>query len=278
MAEENERWGGDELDPEDLKIPEIKLVQAVGGGLAKEEGAKAGDFHASLTGQVYPQGFDMVIVRMGKQRTYWGRTDITDEPPKCASLVVVKGGGQSIWGDDCADCENRLEIAGSLPADERRKKCTIGFNILGLVEGIPFVIRPTGVSAGAAQELYTQLTLHPTLKRQWYRAKTHVTAVTKTTSQGEVFALRFGKLELITDEAQIEANNILAHQLLGAQITQIPETATPEIETPETTLEEVRVPPAQPELTEKVEPAEQVQPAEKTAEQPAAKPDIDMSF
>ena len=37
---QDQRWGGDGLDPEDMAIPEIKLIQNVGGSLAKEAGAK----------------------------------------------------------------------------------------------------------------------------------------------------------------------------------------------------------------------------------------------
>ncbi len=225
MPEEQEaRWGGDELDTEDLQIPEIKLIQATGGSLAKGEGAEPGDFHASLTGDVYKgkEGFDMVVVRMAKQRTYWGRTEMTDEPPKCASLQVTPQGGQSIFGDDCSECEHRLDAPGAVSAEERRNGCTIGYNILSLIEEIPMILRPSGISAGAAKELYTQLTLNRQIAKQWYRAKTHVTSVSKTTQSGEAFALRFGKLELITDEAQLEINASQAAQLLGAQIAELP--------------------------------------------------------
>jgi len=230
MLKEQERWGGDELDPEDLQIPEIKLIQATGGAMAKEDKAKAGDFYATMTGEVYPgdKGFDLVPLRIGKQRTFWGRTDITDEPPQCASTRVVSGGGESIFGDDCSKCEHRLEVAGAVKAEERRKMCIINYNILGLVDNLPVVIRPSGLSASATMDLYTQLKLNREIKAEWYRVKSHVTSVHKTTSAGDAFAIKFGKLQLVEDQEQLEFNADYAKQLIGAQITQIPETATPE--------------------------------------------------
>ncbi|KKL73537.1 hypothetical protein LCGC14_2073920, partial [marine sediment metagenome] len=228
--QEQEKWGGDELDPDDLQIPEIKLIQATGGSLAKGEGAEAGDFHASLTGEVFKgkEGFDMVVVRMAKQRTYWGRPEISDEPPQCASLQVTPMGGQSIFGDDCAVCSHRIDAPGAVSSEERRKGCTIGYNILAIINEIPMILRPSGISAGAAKELYTQLTLNRQIAGQWFRAKTHVTSVPKTTPSGEAFGLRFGKLELITDEKELEFNADFAKQLLGTQIAQIPKEASPD--------------------------------------------------
>ncbi len=292
--QEQEKWGGDELDQDDLQIPEIKLIQATGGGLAKGEGAEAGDFHASLTGEVFKgkEGFDMVVVRMAKQRTYWGRPEISDEPPACASLQVSAGGGQSIFGDDCAVCEHRLDVPGAVSAEERRKGCTIGYNILAIINDIPMILRPSGISAGAAKELYTQLTLNRQIARQWYRATTHVTSVPKTTPSGEAFSLRFGKLVLITDENLLAGNAALAEQLLGAQIANVPAPVETGEETPAIPQEAASIAsdktpaateepaPEKPEKTAEPVPADKLErkkePEPSPAEEP--QPEIDVEF
>ncbi len=297
MTEEQEqRWGGDELDPEDLQIPEIKLIQATGGALAKEDKAKPGDFYATMTGDVIPgdKGFDLVVLRICKQRTYWGRTDILDEPPECASTKVTPGGGESIFGDDCSICEHRLEVAGAVKAEERRKKCTIHYNILGLVDNLPVVLRPSGLSAGATMDLYTQLKLNRQIRGLWYRVKSHVTSVHKTTSAGDAFAIRFGKLQLIEDEKTLEFNAEQAKALIGAQIVQIPESATPEATaetiTPPATEQPAAVSasevpkakviqgPTYEEVAAQIAAEEAEKKAEKAAEEKTPPPGIDMEF
>ena len=219
--EATHRWDGDGLGPEDMAIPEIKLIQNVGGSAAKDAGASPGDFFCSLTDEVIKgtDGFDMVIVAMQKNRTYWGRTDIIDEPPECASLQVKRGGGISIFGTDCSLCEHLNEAPWLLTAAERRIKCLLNYNILGItMNGLSILLRASGISSLSAKELYTQLSLNRTLKREWYRAKTHVSSVSKKTAAGDAFALRFGKLQLIEDTAQLEEFKIQSNEILGTQI------------------------------------------------------------
>lgn len=216
---DDERWGGDGLGPEDLAIPEVKLIQNVGGSLAKGQGAQPGDFYLSLTDEVIKgqEGFDMVIVGIQKSRTYWGRADILDDPPECASLDAR--GMRSINGDDCSQCEFRNEAPWLLNREERRKKCLINYNILGIKynEALPILLRTTGISAVPAKELYTQLTINKQLKGGWYKAKTHVSSIKKTSAAGDAYAVRFGKLEPIEEKDLVDVKT-QACQLLGTTI------------------------------------------------------------
>ena len=216
MFEQPKPWEGDNLGREDMAIPEIKLVQYVGGDLAKQSGAKPGDFYCSLTDETL-QEFDLVIVSMQKNRTYWGRSDILDEPPECASLDARSM--LSLNGDNCADCEYRSETPWLLTTEERRKKCLINYNIVGikLPEQMPVILRSSGISAQSAKELYTQLVLNRQLGGAWYKAKTHVTSVPKKSSAGDAFAIRFSKLELLPENTLSETRN-LSQQLLGTQV------------------------------------------------------------
>ena len=213
-----EKWGGDGLSPEDMAIPEIKLVQNVGGDTAKEAGALPGDFYCSLTDETFKgeEGFSMVIVAMQKNRTYWGRDDIGEEPPICASMNAASM--KSMDGEDCSVCPHRNETPWLLSPTERRTKCLINYNVLGinLDNDLPILIRTTGISAQAAKELYTQLSLNRQLAGSWYKAKAHVTSVKKKSSAGDAFAIRFGKLELL--QGDVKELEIRSKQLLGTPI------------------------------------------------------------
>lgn len=219
MAEE--RWGGDELDQEDLAIPQIKLIQNVGSTLARAAGAEPGDFYCELTGEVLKgsEGFDMVVIAMRKSRTYWGRLGFEDEPPECSSLDSKTG-----WdGTECASCEHRCDAPWLLSAVERRTKCLVNYNLLGinLDSDLPVMIRTTGISAQATKQLYTQLSLNKQVAKGWYKAKVKVTSIPKKSAVGEAFAIKFGKLELLPDEQQKELES-RSYQLLRTP-AQLPE-------------------------------------------------------
>jgi len=277
MTQRNEEqgWGGDGLGPEDMAIAEIKLVQNVGGDMAKEAGAKPGNFYLSLSDEVIPEGFDMVIVSMQKNRTYWGRAEIMDEPPECASPDARSM--LSLNGDDCKACERRCETPWLLTPDKRREMCLINYNIIGikLPEEMPILVRTSGLSAQAAKELYTQLALNKQLAGSWYKAKTHVVSVKKKSSAGEAFAMKFGKLTPVGDEQLKEGLRIQSGQLLGTQVL-LPVGREPEEElAPGITLT-----PTTPKL-KTAPPASKAEPktpkVEEPVEEPPAEP-IDMSF
>lgn len=257
-----ERWGGDGLGSEDMALPEIKLIQNVGGSAAKDAGASPGDFYCPITDEVIPgaEGFDMVVVSMSKTRTYWGRSDIQDEPPECASQQVTATGGTSLNGDDCGQCPLRSDAPWLLPADQRRDVCTINYNIVGIVDHMPNLIRCGGISALPARELYTQLSMNRMVAAQWYRAFTHVGSVEKKTASGEAFAIKFGKLNLIQDDTELEYYKEMSAGLVHSQVG-IPNMPTEEIEA-SATVKEI------PQTTET--PAEEKPAEEKSAEKPAA--------
>ena len=276
MTTQPERWGGDNLGPDDMAIPEIKLVQNVGGTTAKAAGAKPGDFHRTLTDEIIPgtEGFDIVIVAMQKNRVYWGRSDIIDEPPECASMDAKSM--RNMDGEDCSQCPHRNETPWLLTPQERREKCLVNYNVLalGLPDQAPVLLRLTGISAQAAKELYTQLSLNKQLKGAWYKAKTHVASVPKKSAAGDAFAIHFGKLQLAGEAVLIEELRLQSHQLLGTQI------ALPEGREPESTPEdEVRVPGLMLSKEETIPPTAVTPPA-KTAQEPPVELEekIDMDF
>lgn len=267
-----DRWPGDGLDPEDMAIPEIKLIQNVGGQDAKVVGAKPGDFYSALTGEIIPSstGFDLIIVAMRKNRTYWGRTEIDDEPPVCASMDAKSM--ESINGKDCSDCPHRCETPWLLSSTERREKCLVNYNILGILpEGqMPVLIRATGISAQSSKQLYTQLSLNKELKGEWYKAKTHITSIPKKSSAGDAFAIVFGKLDLVQDVKQLADLKTQSIQLLGTQIL-LPEGRPEEEVEPEPEPEPTPGPEAEAKVEKKAQqPAPAVKP--KKPAKPTAAP------
>lgn len=208
-----EKWAGDGLNQDDLAIPEIKLIQASGGSIAKAAGADPGQFYSELTDEIFAS-FELVVASMQKSRTYWGRSEIGEEPPECSSNDMVEG-----FLGQCADCEFRNDAPWLLKAEERRVMCLATYNVMGvnITNGLPVLIRCGGLSSGAAKQLYTQLTLHPQVAGAWYRAKTVVSSVPRKTPYGDSFAIKFGALQLLPEDQQ-PSLAIRTNQLIGRQV------------------------------------------------------------
>jgi hypothetical protein len=222
---------------DDLAIPEMKLVQNTGGDEAKQAGALHGQFYCGITQEVIPDtGFDIVVMRPAqKTRTYWGRADLGDEPPVCAS----NDGITSINGDECKTaCPYNAynDAPYMLEATERRMKCLPNYNVMGikLDSMMPILIRCSGISALAAKELNTLLRFHKNVRGQFFKAKLRVSSIKKKTASGEAYAIKFGQPELIQDEAVIlelksamsELSNVELPELVaGEEPVQIPQEA-----------------------------------------------------
>lgn len=236
---DSEKWAGDGMDQEDLIIPEIKLIQNTGGDLAKASGAKPGEFYSEMSNEIFTD-FDFVIIRMQKTRTYWGRTELDDDPPECTSEDGKIG---SVYGN-CMECEFRTDAPWALKPEERRQKCLIGYAVVGinLYNNLPMLLRCSGISASSARSLYTQLSLHPQVNGKWYKAKVNVSSLPKKTASGDAFAIRFGALELLSEEME-QVMMVRAGQLTGNYI-EIPAGIEPlAIPTPEPAPEPAPVPP-----------------------------------
>lgn len=231
---------------EDMAIPEIKLVQNVGGEEARAAGAEPGDIYLSLTGDILKEGLDIVVVDMQKTRTYWGRTDISDEPPVCASLNADSF--ESMDGKDCKECEHRCDTPWMVDAAERRTKCLLNYNILAikLDTGLPVLLRASGISTKAVRELISQLRLNRALRNpddktliDYHRAIVNVSSQRKKTAAGDAFAFVFRAKNLIQDEAQATDLLQLSTSLLGTAIALPEGRPEPEPEPEPTPAEEI---------------------------------------
>lgn len=205
----------DNYGAEDFVLPEIKLVQNVGGEEAKAAGADPGDFYCQVTGELIKgtEGIDITVVDIRKKRVYWGRDDITDEPPLCSSM----DGKTSMMGDNCDECPNdaRCDTPWLVTAQDRRKKCLVHYEVMALKNESPVLIRAGGISTQTVRELLTQLRLNRSLKGEIHRVIVHVTSQKKKTASGEAFSILMRGNKLVEDPIKIAELKELSEQMLG---------------------------------------------------------------
>lgn len=208
----------DSIGNQDLVPPELKLIQSIGGDDARALGAQPGDFFCPMTGDIYKDGLDIVIVDMQKTRTYWGRSEIDYAPPECNSLDADSL--MSMDGKSCADCEFRCDTPWLVDVTERRKLCLIHYNLLTINydSGMPLIIRASGISTQPVRELLTALRLNRQIKGEYHRIKVRLISEKKKTSSGEGYALRFLKPNLITEKEKVEEMSDLTYSLIGLLI------------------------------------------------------------
>jgi len=200
---------------DELAIPTWKLCQSVGGEYAKGIGAVPGDFFCDLTEDIAKE-LNIIVVDIRKTRTYWGRTEIDDMPPECGSM----DGKVNLDGELCESCEHKTDTPWLIPAADRRKMCTVNYNVLGInfADSLPLLIRASGISALPVRQLMTQLRLNRTLKGEYHKAVIIVTSAPKKTPSGEAYSLHFKIKGLVQDEAQIEEFKQLSASYLGAPL------------------------------------------------------------
>jgi len=221
----------DGYGPEDMAIPEWRLIQNMGGEWAKTLGGVPGQFFNKLTDEVADE-LNLIVVDILIGRTKWGR-EISDAGPLCASNDAK--GGFSIYGEVCANCPDRLDAPWSVDATERRTKCCTNYTILGIDldhDNLPVILRAHGTSALACRQLITQLKMNKTLKGEYHRAIVNVKRQEKTTPYGPTFTLHPKVVELITDATRAGELKAESIRLLGTPIP-LPEGRPDEEPTPE---------------------------------------------
>jgi hypothetical protein len=216
----------DNFSSDDMVIPELKLIQNIGGESAKAGGAKAGDLFIPVYDQVYPDGLDVVIVDIQKQRTRWSK-DIGEGPPECSSSNADMDTAND--GTSCKACEHRCDTPWTLDATERRTKCLINYNIMAInIETeVPLVIRASGISVSAVKILFTQLKTNKALNHEYHRGLVHVSSEHRKTAQSDAYALKFKLLGIVADKEQAKRLLVLSSELIGTDMNELL-TASPE--------------------------------------------------
>jgi len=207
----------DEYGPEEMAIPEWRLIQKVGGDWAKQLGANPGQFHNKVTDDIADE-LNLIVADIKIGRAMWG-PEISDAGPLCASIEALKN--ISIYGNDCTECPHKLDVPWSMEGAERRKMCCLNYTILGIDldhDYLPVILRAHGKSALAARELITQLKMNRALKGELHRAIVNVKSQEKTTPYGTTFALHPKISSLITDEAKAAELKAESCRLLGATL------------------------------------------------------------
>jgi len=206
----------DTYGPEDLAIPEWRVIQKVGGDWAKQLGAQPGSFYNSGSDEIADE-LNIIVVDVLAGRARWGE-EISDAGPVCASLDAKSS--FSANGDDCSQCSYRLDTPWTADAGERRRMCCLNYTILGitLTDHMPCLIRAHGISALPTRQLLTQLKLNKALRGEYYRAVVNIKTQEKTTKYGTAYALHPKITELITDETKARELQEESNRLLGAPI------------------------------------------------------------
>lgn len=207
----------DEYGPQEMAIPEWRLLQRIGGDYAKSQGAEPGQFYNNLSDEIADE-LNIVVVDILSGRARWGE-EITSAGPVCASIDARSN--KSIYGTDCNQCEFRADAPWSLEAKERRKMCCLNYIILGIDldhDYLPAMIRAHGVSALPVRQLITQLKVNKALKGEYHKAKVNIKSVEKNTVYGITYTLHPRIIELITDEVKAEELRVESRRLLGTPI------------------------------------------------------------
>lgn len=206
----------DGYGPEDMAIPTWNLLQHTGGEWPKTLGGKPGQFHNTGSDEIADE-LNIIIVDILMGRARWS-AEISDAGPLCASLDAKSN--LSINGDDCTQCEFRLDTPWSSDAAERRKKCCLNYTILGITlnEYMPCIIRAHGISALPVRQLISQLRLNRQLHGEYFRAVVNIKSQEKTGKYGTAYALHPRIVELITDETKAGELKAESNRLLGVPI------------------------------------------------------------
>lgn len=207
----------DEYQPQEMAIPEWRLIQKTGADYAKTLGGEPGQFFNTVTAEIADE-LNIVIVDILSGRTRWGQ-EITSSGPICASLDARSN--RSVSGMDCSECEYRVDTPWSVNAPERRLKCCLNYTLLGIDldhEHTPMIFRMHGISAIAARQLITQLRMNRSLKGEYHRAIINVKSAEKTTPYGIAYATHIRLSGLIEDEVETQELKIESQRLLGAPI------------------------------------------------------------
>jgi len=212
----------DHIGGGDLLKPEIKLIQGTGGASAKAAGGQPGQFFNTMTGEVYPDGFEFVVVDFTIQRCYWGRDVIGDEPPMCTSMDALSY--ESSDGKDCHKCEHLLDNAAQVQAKERRSKCTKQPSYFGLLlpNLEPFLFRASGLSATAVIALISRFKYNRSCRNpddpsqiDYHRFKISVGSQQVNTPSGIAYAIKIGDVTPLGDSNMENELLIASAQMLG---------------------------------------------------------------
>lgn len=201
----------------EMSIPEWRVVQKVGADWAREQGAVEGQFYNNLTDEIADE-LNIVVVDILSGRSRWG-AEITSAGPICFSLDAKSN--KSANGDNCLECEYRLDAPWSIEAPERRKMCCLNYTILGIDlehDNMPIILRTHGVSALPARQLITQLRMNRSLKGEYHKAVINVKSQAKDTPYGKTYVIRPKLIRLISDEIEAEELRVESLRLLGTPI------------------------------------------------------------
>lgn len=141
--------GLENLDPSDIKIPKIKIVQLTSQEVADGK-ARPGQFYNSLT-QEATDTVECVLLQLGKTRVAWEGVFKRGEEPKCRSFDGIR----SASGQLCSKC--KLKEWG---ANNEKPECNQGYTWLAALDNgeyTPFRIIASGTSVSPTKDFLNVL-------------------------------------------------------------------------------------------------------------------------
>jgi hypothetical protein len=217
--------------PEDFIPPEYKLIQKTTAGVK----GQPGQFWHSLR-QESKAEINALVLKLSEVRTKWGRSEISSDPPECASDNAASF--KSRDGQNCLECAYRCDNPWNYSTDERREMCLKGFLLLGidLDEGEPFVMRLSGISALPMREFATNLRFRA-VKNKKEPLRISLKAESKNTQYGESFFVQPTIISALTED-EVAAILPLATEFLALPSAPVPKLAKPEEKPADKTLAE----------------------------------------
>jgi len=177
----------------DFMIPSWKIVQST-----SRVDAKPGMFwHTDL--MIAQDQVRAIILSINYIRTYWGRLEISSDPPECFSLSASRN--VSIKGDNCLACPRRNDAPWALSREERREVCSKGHLLFGLDidnEYQIFRMNLGGISVPPMLR-FTRLLLHPPYSGKPWKALTILSTEEKQTDMGVFYQIAPRVERVLTD-------------------------------------------------------------------------------
>jgi hypothetical protein len=223
-------FGQTHLDPSDIVVPRVKVLQAMSAEVTDVEGAKVGDFYNTLTNELYGARLAFVPLMPFKQRILLVRAERRDrieaalgaeisegDGLKCRSFDMVHGQGEP--GILCEQCPLSVWVGNVPPL------CTETYNLAATSEtGELIVLSFSKSGARTGKQLFSALRLTPVVP--W----TYLYSLTSKMVQNDQgrFAVPTFKREGATTSEQRDQALYWARQLDGMTLNVAPDVAVDE--------------------------------------------------
>ena len=234
-GEPDELDAAQELRPDELVIPQVKLVQGVS---RDADSRQAGSFYNTITKE-YTSELRVAVLALSRSRSLFVSDKFSD-PPVCVSddgnkpreqVKVADAVSELMTGPTCKVCW-ASQWGTARQGMGKGQACRFSYNLLCMdpVDEMPFLLRVSGTSISPFAEYATVLRLR---KMPFYSVETIIGAGQEIFEAGKAWVLTFGRgAPLPPDFVETMRNQAAAYRGLriAADEGMEPEGAEPEPE------------------------------------------------